>query len=177
MTHFCLDWSGLFKDENALSIRYKGALNEYKNYVSHIWLPLHYPILTQLNAYDRLRTEMSSSALQPSSKHQMREYILWQSCSSFQWVTETCMINVIFWQVCNGPTLKYSILHFSFNVSPMCMWTHMTTASTNGATVGYVSTAVTDFVNTQHCSHSMNSSSQVHLSCRSRWMYWMFVAL
>ena len=87
MKHFYPDGSGLFQDDNTLIHRVRGVtewFDEYENYVNHMPWPSQSPDLNPTEhlweTLDRVRQRSSP----PSSKHQMREYLLEEWCSSLQ---------------------------------------------------------------------------------------------
>ena len=88
MKHFYPDGSGLFQDDNAPIHRARGVtewFDEYENDVNHMLWPSQSPDLNPIeHLWEILDRRVRQRSPPPSSKHQMREYLLEEWCSSLQ---------------------------------------------------------------------------------------------
>ena len=88
MKHFYPDGSGLFQDANDPIHRERGVtewFDEYENDVNHMLWPSQSPDLNPIeHLWEILDRRVRQRSPPPSSKHQMREYLLEEWCSSLQ---------------------------------------------------------------------------------------------
>ncbi len=121
MKHFYPDGSGLFQDDNAPVHRARGVtewFDEYENDVNHMLWPSQSPDFNPIeHLWEILDWRVRQRSPPPSSKRQMREYVLEEWC---------CRINTKAHWSCSGSMLRsntllrHFMLFFSFSLSPVC---------------------------------------------------------